>query len=170
MFAWNIFFHPLTFNLCVSFVLTWDSFKQRIVASCFLSSLPLFVLIGTFSPLTFKGGMYLQSFSVLYSSCYCSFSLFISSSFCFFFCGLMIFFCSMLEFFYFSFLCIFYMFLICDYPGLQVYWPIIISTCFKLIVMQVQTHSKMIYILYCPPPHFVIFMSYFTTTCLSFCW
>ena len=34
------------------------------------------------------------------------------------------------------------MFLICGYHGVQVYWLITISTCFKLIVIQVQTHSK----------------------------
>ena len=34
-FAWNIFFHPLTFNLCVSFALKWIFCMQHNVGSCF---------------------------------------------------------------------------------------------------------------------------------------
>lgn len=61
-------------------------------------------------------GIYSLLFYSLFSSCFCS-SLFISS-FSFFFCGLMV--------------------LICLYPGFQVYWPMSISVCFELIIIQVQ--------------------------------
>ena len=55
LFTWNIFFHPLTFNLYVSFVLRWVSCSQHVVSSCFLiQSATLCLLIGAFSPLTFK--------------------------------------------------------------------------------------------------------------------
>ena len=53
--AWNIFFHPLTFNLCVSFTLKWVSCRQHIVAFCFIiQSATLCLLIGAFCPLTVK--------------------------------------------------------------------------------------------------------------------
>ena len=49
------FFHPLTFNLYVSFALRWVSYRQRIVGSClFIQSATLCLLNGAFSPLTFK--------------------------------------------------------------------------------------------------------------------
>ena len=54
-FIWNIAFHPLTFNLCVSFTLKWVSCGQHIVGYCFIiQSVILSLLIGTCSPLTFK--------------------------------------------------------------------------------------------------------------------
>ena len=34
-FAWNIFFHPLTFSLCVSLTLKWISCKQHIDSLAF---------------------------------------------------------------------------------------------------------------------------------------
>ena len=79
----------------------------------------------------------------MFSSCFCSSSLFISS-FCFSFLsfdGFLLYY-NTLEFLSFSFVWIYWMFLICGYPGVQVCWPMTISTCFKLIVIQVQTHSK----------------------------
>ena len=49
------FFHPLTFNLCVSFALKWVSCRQYIVGSCFfIQSASLCLLIEALSPLTFK--------------------------------------------------------------------------------------------------------------------
>ena len=54
-FAWNIFFHLLTFSLYVSLVLKWVSCRQCIYGSCFCihsTSLPLSV--GAFNPFTFK--------------------------------------------------------------------------------------------------------------------
>ena len=54
-FAWNVFFHRLTFSLYVSLGLKWVSCRQHIYGSCFcihLASLGL--LIGAFNPFTFK--------------------------------------------------------------------------------------------------------------------
>ena len=55
LLAWNIFSHPFTFNLYVSFVLRWVSYRQQIEGFCFfIHSATLYLLIGAFSPLTFK--------------------------------------------------------------------------------------------------------------------
>ena len=52
--VWNIFSNLLTFNLYVSFALR-RFFRQQIVGFCFFSqSATLCLLIGAFSPLTFK--------------------------------------------------------------------------------------------------------------------
>ena len=49
------FLHPFTLNLCVSFLLRWVSYREYIVGSCFfMKCATLCLLIGTFSPLTFK--------------------------------------------------------------------------------------------------------------------
>ena len=54
-FSWSIFFYPFTFNLCVSFAPRQVSCIQHIVGSCFfIQSATLCLLIGEFSPLTFK--------------------------------------------------------------------------------------------------------------------
>ena len=54
-FAWNIFFHPLTFSLYVSLGLKWVSCKQHIYRSCFcIHSASLCLLVGAFNPFTFK--------------------------------------------------------------------------------------------------------------------
>ena len=54
-FAWNSFFHPLTFNLCLCFAPRCVSYRQHIVGSCILiQSATLYALTGAFSPLTFK--------------------------------------------------------------------------------------------------------------------
>ena len=53
--AWNIFFHPLTFNLSVSFALRWVSGRQQIEGFCFfIQCASQCLLIGAFSPLPFK--------------------------------------------------------------------------------------------------------------------
>ena len=53
-FAWNIFFHPLTFSLYVSLGLKWASCRQHIDVSCFcIHSSSLCLLVGAFSPVTF---------------------------------------------------------------------------------------------------------------------
>jgi len=50
-FAWNIFFHPLTFNLYVSLGLKWVSCRQNIYGSCFyIHSAILCLLAGAFNP------------------------------------------------------------------------------------------------------------------------
>ena len=54
-FAWNIFFHPLTFSLYVSSGLKWVSCRQHIYGYCFcIHSASLCLLVGTFNPFTFK--------------------------------------------------------------------------------------------------------------------
>ena len=54
-FAWNIFFHPLTFSLYVSLGLKWVSCRQHIHGSysC-IHSASLCLLVGEFNPFTFK--------------------------------------------------------------------------------------------------------------------
>ena len=52
---WNIFSHPLTFNLYVSWVLKWVSCRQHVHGSCFcIHSASLCLLVGAFNPFTFK--------------------------------------------------------------------------------------------------------------------
>ena len=54
-FAWNIFFHPLTFSLYVSWGLKWVSCKQDIYGSYFcIPSASLCLLVGAFNPFLFK--------------------------------------------------------------------------------------------------------------------
>ena len=54
-FAWNIFFHPLTFSLYVSLGLKWVSCRQHIYGSYFcIHSASLWLLVGPFNPPTFK--------------------------------------------------------------------------------------------------------------------
>ena len=50
-FVWNIFFHPLTFNLYVSSTLRWVSCREESLAVS-IQSATLCVLIGAFGPLT----------------------------------------------------------------------------------------------------------------------
>ena len=42
-FAWNVFFHPLSFSLCVSLALKWVCCKQPLDGSCILSNQPSYV-------------------------------------------------------------------------------------------------------------------------------
>ena len=57
-FAWNIFFHPLTFSLYVSLGLKWVSCRQHIYGFCFyIHAASLFLLVGAFNPLGFPGGL-----------------------------------------------------------------------------------------------------------------
>ena len=54
-FAWNIFFHPLTFSLYVSLGLKWVSCRQHIYGSCFcILSASLCLLVGAFNSVAFK--------------------------------------------------------------------------------------------------------------------
>ena len=53
-FTWTMFSHPLTFSFYVPFSLRWVSCRQHIVGSCFFYPVCCCVLIGAFSPLTFK--------------------------------------------------------------------------------------------------------------------
>ena len=55
LFAWNIFFHPLTFSLHVSLGLKWVSCRQHISGSYFcIHSASLCLLVGAFNSFTFK--------------------------------------------------------------------------------------------------------------------
>ena len=54
-FAWEIYFQPFPFSLCMSFVLRCVSCRQHMCGSCFLiHSAILCLLIGAFNPFTFK--------------------------------------------------------------------------------------------------------------------
>ena len=53
-FAWNIFFHLLTFSLYVSLCLKLVSCRQHIYGSSFIHSASLCLLVGAFNPFTFK--------------------------------------------------------------------------------------------------------------------
>ena len=54
-FAWNIVFHLLTFNLYVSVEVKWVSWRHHMYGSCFcIHSASLCLLVGAFSPFTFK--------------------------------------------------------------------------------------------------------------------
>ena len=54
-FAWNVFFHPLIFNLYVSLDLKCVSCRQHIYGSCFcVHSASLCFLVGAFNPFTVK--------------------------------------------------------------------------------------------------------------------
>ena len=51
IFAWNIFFHPVTFSLYVSWGLKWVSWTQHIYGSCFcIHSASLCLLVGAVNP------------------------------------------------------------------------------------------------------------------------
>ena len=55
LFAWNIFFHLLTFSLYMSLGLKWVSCRQHIYRSCScIHSASLCLLVGAFNPFTFK--------------------------------------------------------------------------------------------------------------------
>ena len=73
-----------------------------------------------------------------------------------------------LCFFLLVFLCIYCMFLVCGYHGVCICCPITISTWFKLIIFQVQKHSKRFTFFHSPLLHFVFLMSYLTSSCLLF--
>ena len=55
LFAWIIFFYPLTFSLYVSLGLKWVSCRHNIYGSCFcIHSASLCLLVGAFNPFPFK--------------------------------------------------------------------------------------------------------------------
>ena len=74
-FAWNIFFHPLTFSLYVSLCLKCFSCRQHIYGSWFcIHSASQCLLVGAFNPFTFKVVIYmyvLLPFSYVFRVCYC---------------------------------------------------------------------------------------------------
>ena len=126
-FAWNIFFHPFTFSLCVSLVLKWVSYKQQAHRSYFIQSAILCLLIGSFSSLTFKtiiDRYVLIAIILLVFQLFCGSSLFFCSSSSYFPGILMIFFSGMFVFLSLLFLCIYCRFLICGYHGVHICSPI----------------------------------------------
>ena len=122
-FAWNILFHPFTFNLCVSFTLRWVFSRYHVEGSCFIiQSATLYLLMSTFSLLVFKIIIdnlciycyFKPSFPVhfvflLYPSCFL---------FPFRFDGFLLYYSWVL--FFWVFVNLFVCFLICDNPGFQV--------------------------------------------------
>ena len=132
-FTWNIFFHPLTFNLYLSFALGWVSCRQHIVGSFFpLQSASLCLLIGAFSPLTFKVIIYKYIFiailNLVFQLILCfSFvpPFFWSDDFLLFFAFVLFFFYECVIWFWF----VVALFFKCVNPFLS------ISACFSLIVI-----------------------------------
>ena len=101
----------------------------------FRSSLHFWLGSVYFFILSCNSCLYILDINFPFPICFCS-SLFISS-FCWPFCGSMGFFVSIacLISFCFGFFESFVCFLTCSYSGVQVCWPIPISTWFKLIVI-----------------------------------
>lgn len=80
LFAWNIVFHLVTFNLSVLSVLKFVSYRPHRVGSCFfIHSVDLCLLIGKFKPFTVKvigNGEGLTNAILLFDCCMsCSFSV-----------------------------------------------------------------------------------------------
>ena len=62
-FAWNTFFHPLTFCLYVSLILKWVSCRQHAYRFCFcIHSVSLCLLFGVFNPFTGTNYWYICSY------------------------------------------------------------------------------------------------------------
>ena len=99
--------------------------------------------------------MYLLQFYYLFSSCFlvllCSFLLFVSTIVVWW-----LFLGSMLGFLSFWLLCVYCRFLICVYHGVHTHLSINTSTCFKLVVNLVQTHSKRSTFFLLPSPTFCV--------------
>ena len=69
-FAWNVFFHLLTFSLYVSLGLKWVSCRQPIYGSCFyIHSASLCLLVGAFNPFTFKVVIDIYMFLLYFLNC-----------------------------------------------------------------------------------------------------
>ena len=104
----------------------------------------------------------------MFSSCFCTYFLFLLFVFRFVVWWFSFVFC--LNSFLFWLLWISSMFLICDCCGVQILicWPITISTCFKVIGIQLKYVVKKIYIFIVPSPTFKFLISYFTSSCLFF--
>ena len=124
-FAWN-FFHHFSFNLYVSFALKWFSCRQHIVGSCFIGqSATLCLLIGAFSPLTFKLIIVRYDFIAILNLVFQLILYFFFVPFFFFLFFILWFNAFLLYYtcvlFFFLFLWIYCMFLICGYPVFQVY-------------------------------------------------
>ena len=135
-FAWNIFFYPLTFSLCVSLAVKWVTCKHHINRSCFLSNqLPYVFWLEHLEHLFLKWfliGMYLLSFLKLVFWVFlllCSFLLVLVTSLVVWLFSLVLCWGS----FFFEFCVCTVGFWICGYHEVQIYWPI--STYFELIVI-----------------------------------
>ena len=115
-----LFFYPLTFSLCVSFILKCVICRQRILGFCFIiQSATICHLTGAFSPLTFEVIIDICLFISILNLSFQLILYFFTLLFLFFLLCLMVFFCIMLEF-AFCFLWIYCMFFIWGYLGFQV--------------------------------------------------
>ena len=122
-FAWNILFHPFTFNLCVFFTLRWVFSRYHVEGSCFIiQSATLYLLMSTFSLLVFK---------IIIETCVFTAILNLVSQFILYFFFIPLVFCFLFRFdgfllyyswvlFFWVFVNLFVCFLICDNPGFQV--------------------------------------------------
>ena len=87
-FAWDIFFHPLTFTLYVFLGLKWVSCSQHIHGCCFcIHSASLCLLVGAFNPFTFNViiDIYVPIAIFLFGVCCRSFSFLVFLSYLSFF-------------------------------------------------------------------------------------
>ena len=119
-------------------VLKWVSCKQHMNGSCyFIQTATLYLLIGAFSPLTFKVIMdsyVLIAIFNLFTVCFHSSSLFFHLPLG---PALVVWWFSLVEClcFFLLFLCIYCQLFICGYHGIHIYWSITISTCFIQVVL-----------------------------------
>jgi hypothetical protein len=62
-FAWNIIFHPFTFNLCIFLPVRCVSWKQETIGYWFLFSNSLCLLIGELRPFAFK--VFIERYAII---------------------------------------------------------------------------------------------------------
>ena len=74
LFAWNIFSHHPTFNLCVSFALKWVTYRQHIEGSCFfIQPSILCLLIGVYLSIDIQAFKVIIYRSVFFGFFFCHF-------------------------------------------------------------------------------------------------
>ena len=114
-FTGSVFFYSFTFNLFVSLILKWVSYRQYIVGPRTFSLLPSCLLTGELNLLTFEvitgkeGLISVIVLFVFYKFFYLSFPAFLFSVN--FFCG------EMFKFLSHYLLCIFFSYFLCNYHG-----------------------------------------------------
>ena len=117
LFTGNIFFHPFTFNMFVSLILKWVSYRQYIVGPCIFSLLPACLLTGELNLLTFE---VITDKETYFCHCIiCFLYVFLSLISCIpIFCFSVNFFGSeMFKFLSYFLLCIFFSYFLCNYSG-----------------------------------------------------
>lgn len=116
-FTGNVFFYPFTFNLFVSLILKWVSYRQYIVGPRTFPLLPSCLLTGelnllTFEVITDKEGLISVIVLFVFYKFFCLFISCIPVSFqSTFFCG------EMFKFLSHYLLCIFFSYFLCNYHG-----------------------------------------------------